>query len=353
MYSVRGLFGLPALAALPLLAAQPALRIGGVEVSQAQLKIATSAVQIAQGAELDANRAVRRAVDQLVVREVLAAAAREAKIAVDPGRVQAALAKQREQNGPEKFAKMLAETGLTEAELAWLETQRQLVQGFIEARFAPGVTVSEPEARAYFEGHPQQFARPERVKARVIVAELPPKADDANVGAAKVRIDAAYSRLQAGEDFGKVARDVSDHASRSTNGEVGWISRGMMPPEAEGPLLGLDPGTFSPPVKTQFGYFIFKVDEKMAASMDSFDTVRERLTKYLRDMKIGQEVQRFAASRSSAVQVEVLDPAIKAALAADRAGGTPPGPAPAPSGGAAGQGAPPPGVKPTDGPVPH
>ncbi|MBI4914373.1 MAG: peptidyl-prolyl cis-trans isomerase [Acidobacteria bacterium] len=320
MRSSRVLVVLSVLAALPALAAQPVLRIGGVEISAGQFKVATSAIQMARGASLDQNSVVRLAVDQLVVREVLVVAAHDAKLAADQPKVQAALDKQRAQDGPERFAKMLADSGLTEAELSQLESKRQLIQAFIDLKIAPSVTVSDQEVRAYYDGHPQQFTRPERFKLRMIVAEIPPSADQAKVNAAKARIDAAYQRVVVGEDFAAVAAAASDHASKSKGGEVGWVPRGGLPPELEKSFADLKPGASSPPLKTPFGYFIFKVDEKAPASTESFEAVQARLTKHLKDQKVNEAVQRYAAARSSTVKVEVLDPAIQAALAASGAG---------------------------------
>jgi len=311
---------LSALADLPVRAAEPVLRIGGVEISAGQFKVATSAIQMARGAGLDHNSVVRQAVDQLVVREVLVVAAHDAKLAVDQPKVQAALDKQRAQDGPERFAKMLADTGLTEAELAQLEGKRQLIQAFIDAKIAPSVTVSDQEVRAYYDGHPQQFTRPERFKLRMIVAEVPPNADEAKVNAAKARIDAAHKRVVVGEDFAAVAADASDHASKSKGGEVGWVPKGGLPPEMEASFVDLKPGAVSAPLKTPFGFFIFKVDEKAPASTESFEAVQERLGKHLRDQKVNEAVQRYAAARSSSMKVEVLDPAIQTALAASGAG---------------------------------
>lgn len=347
----RFLVVLSVLAALPVLAAQPVLRIGGVEISAGQFKVATSAIQMARGSSLDHNSVVRLAVDQLVVREVLVVAAHDAKLAADPAKVQAALEKQRAQDGPERFAKMLADTGLTEAELSQLESKRQLIQAFIDAKIAPSVTVSDQDVRAYYDGHPQQFTRPERFKLRMIVAEIPPNADEAKVNAAKARIDAAHQRVVVGEDFAAVAAEVSDHASKSKGGEVGWVPKGGLPPELESSFADLKPGAAAPPLKTPFGYFIFKVDEKAPASTESFEAVQVRLGKYLKDQKVNEAVQRYAAARSSSMKVEVLDPAIQAALAASGAGQPTPGPGAQPGGATATAPPAPVGASPTNGPA--
>jgi len=346
----RFLVVLSALATLPAHAAQPVLRIGGVEISAGQFKVATSAIQMARGANLEQSQVVRQAVDQLVVREVLVVAAQDAKIVLDPAKVQAALDKQRAQDGPERFAKMLADSGLAEAELAQLESKRQLIQAFIDAKIAPSVTVSDQEVKAYYDGHPQQFIRPERFKLRMIVAEIPPNADEAKVNAAKARINAAHQRVVVGEDFAMVAADVSDHASRSRGGEVGWVPKGGLPPELESSFADLKPGAASAPLKTPFGYFIFKVDEKAPASTESFEAVQARLGKHLRDQRVNEAVQRYAAARSSSMKVEVLDPAIQAALAASGAGKPAPGTGTQPGAPAAAPSQAPAGASPTNGP---
>lgn len=65
-------------------------------------------------------------------------------------------------------------------------------------------------------------------------------------------------RVRRGEDFAKVAQEVSQDGSRRRGGDLGWFGRGVMVREFEQAAFALQKGQISEPVKTQFGYHIIK-----------------------------------------------------------------------------------------------
>lgn len=75
--------------------------------------------------------------------------------------------------------------------------------------------------------------------------------------------DQVITRLNNGEDFAAVAREVSTDASTAgTGGDLGWFPRGVMVDAFEEAAFSLDVGQVSEPVQTQFGWHIIKVLEK-------------------------------------------------------------------------------------------
>ncbi len=73
----------------------------------------------------------------------------------------------------------------------------------------------------------------------------------------------ALKRLEAGEDFAKVAADVSqDPGTAKNGGDLGWFPRGVMVPEFDQVAFSQPLKKFSSPVQTQFGYHVIQVLEK-------------------------------------------------------------------------------------------
>jgi peptidyl-prolyl cis-trans isomerase C len=69
---------------------------------------------------------------------------------------------------------------------------------------------------------------------------------------------AAVQRLQKGEKFANVAREISLCPSGKRGGDLGTFGRGKMVKEFEQAAFALQKGQVSPIVKTKFGYHIIR-----------------------------------------------------------------------------------------------
>jgi peptidyl-prolyl cis-trans isomerase C len=112
---------------------------------------------------------------------------------------------------------------------------------------------------------PEQEAR-----ARHILVE---KEDEAN---------AIVARLKAGEDFAKIAADVSkDPGSGKEGGDLGYFTKDRMVPEFAEAAFKLKPGEISAPVKSQFGWHIIKLEDLRTKPLPSFADVKDQIAQYV------------------------------------------------------------------------
>jgi peptidyl-prolyl cis-trans isomerase C len=92
----------------------------------------------------------------------------------------------------------------------------------------------------------------------------------------------AYERVKGGEEFAKVASELStDPGSKAEGGDLGFFSKDrMVEPFAE-TAFKLEPGQVSEPLKTQFGWHVIKVEEKRTKPVPTFEETKDQIDAYL------------------------------------------------------------------------
>jgi len=109
------------------------------------------------------------------------------------------------------------------------------------------------------------------------------KGEEAQNKKAKVTIDSIYQRVLAGDDFGTLAKNLSqDKGSSVKNGELPWFGTGRMVPEFETAAFALkNVGDVSQPVQSAYGWHIIKLmDKKGLAAFDELKADLERKVKH-------------------------------------------------------------------------
>src|SRR5436309_11234242 len=143
--------------------------------------------------------------------------------------------------------------------------------------------VSEAEVEKYYTEHAREFETPQQVHAAHVLVPVPQTGGSEAEDRARAKIVDVIRRAKAGEDFARLAAQVSeDPGSKSKGGDLGWSTKGEMVPAFETAVFALGPGQISPePVRTPFGFHAIKVLETRAASKkplkDVAASIRDRL----------------------------------------------------------------------------
>jgi len=92
----------------------------------------------------------------------------------------------------------------------------------------------------------------------------------------------ALARVKGGEDFAKVAGELSkDPGSKAEGGDLGFFTKErMVAPFAEA-AFKLKPGQVSDPVQSQFGWHVIRVEETRTKPVPAFEEMREQIDTYL------------------------------------------------------------------------
>lgn len=132
------------------------------------------------------------------------------------------------------------------------------------------VTVTDDEAKKYYDEHKNEFEQPATVSAKHILVDNEELCSEVK------------NKIASGElSFEEAAKQYSTCPSKEQGGNLGVFGRGMMVPEFEEAAFALDLEKVSEPVKTQFGYHLIKVEAKNEPKTSSFEDVKAQIVNKL------------------------------------------------------------------------
>src|SRR4029079_7238381 len=144
-----------------------------------------------------------------------------------------------------KFADALAQENMTMDDLR-KRLERQMILDQVQRQeVGSKLNITEEEARQFYASHPGDFTEPASISLREILVQVP--AGDAGVNVAKddeaqKKIADARARALKGEDFAKVAAEVSDSASKANGGLTGPFNLDDLSPQLQGMIDKMKPG---------------------------------------------------------------------------------------------------------------
>ena len=127
----------------------------------------------------------------------------------------------------------------------------------------------------------KQMGQEQEVHARHILIRAA-AGDEKASKEAEGKIKAIAARLKKGEDFAKLATELSEDPSGKANGgDLGYFTKEQMVPEFSDTAFKLDKGQVSEPVKTQFGWHVIKVEDKRMKALPKFEEVKPQIEQYV------------------------------------------------------------------------
>jgi parvulin-like peptidyl-prolyl isomerase len=132
---------------------------------------------------------------------------------------------------------------------------------------------NDAEIAAYYAAHRADFARPERVRLRQILAED------------RATAEKALRQLAAGADFAEVANRLSRDGGAASGGDQGELSRQDLPPAFADIIFSLKPGEISRLVPADYGFHIFQVVSRSPAEVVPLAAARNEIAGRLREQR--------------------------------------------------------------------
>jgi len=213
------------------------------------------------------------------------------------------LEKMRKDNNLEddqKFFSALKQEGMTVEDLRKNIEKSFMVNQVQRDEVGSKLSITEEEARQFYLAHREEFAEPASVTLREILIEVPTTTKGgqavmsvASDDEASQKAAAARARILAGEDFGKVAAEVSASPSKANGGLIGPINLSEVSPNLQQMIEKMKPGEVTAPIRAARGFQILKLETLKPAAIQPFESVRDLVADRVHDARQQAEVRKF------------------------------------------------------------
>jgi parvulin-like peptidyl-prolyl isomerase len=190
---------------------------------------------------------------------------------------------------------LLKSAGMTEDDLKQKIHEKVLIGKVLQSEAFKNVDPTEQEIDDIYLKNKASFVIPEKVRASRVLILVDDKTSPADKAAKKKEIDKAHDRVTHGEDFSKVATEVSqDRYSAPRGGDINFFQRGENEPGFDEVAFSLKQNEVSPVFLTPLGYQFLKITAIQPAGPVPIADARAFIASKLREMKMEQQEQAYA-----------------------------------------------------------
>lgn len=192
-------------------------------------------------------------------------------------------------------------------------------------------SVSEADAKKYYNENIKQFKYPEKVRASHILISVNPQeieeiitSDKENAGISKEeikkKVDAEVATKKAKAEkllsevkqdptqFSKLAKENSDDTTTAVKGgDLGFFAAQEMVPEFSNVAFAMKPNTISNLVKSAYGYHIIMVTDRMAAGQQPFEKVKNDIKGFMENQKQLESIDKLVESLKKNATIEYVN----------------------------------------------
>lgn len=240
--------------------------VAASEVSQRYERLRDEARR--KGGPVDAEALRKEALESLIEERVIVTYARENSSRVDEpelDRVVANVAAQNKLNLEELRERLKAE-GMDYRRFRENLRDQIMTERVREREVLGRIRVTDGEIEKYLDEKRQQVAASGMLNLAQILVSVPEKASEAVVAERRARAEAALARVKAGEDFVKVAREISEDGNKERGGEIGLRAADRLPDLFVNALRELKGGEVLPTlVRSGAGFHVLKVLQRPGA----------------------------------------------------------------------------------------
>jgi peptidyl-prolyl cis-trans isomerase SurA len=236
----------------------------------------------------------RQVLDRMVDEQLLMQEANELKVSVSSEEVDKSIDQIKKDYGltDEQLRDELRKQGMSMAAYRQNTKREILKYRIINIAVGSKVSVSDADVQSYYERHMQEENI--QVRASHIFLSIPENADAAAAQEREKQAKSLLQRAQAGEDFGKLAREYSeDAATRAEGGDLGWFGKDILPKPIEELVFAMKEGEVRGPVRADRGFHVIKLAGRRAQAPKPLAEVRDQIRGQLRQREMERQTKTY------------------------------------------------------------
>ena len=278
------------------------------EVEDRATPLLADIASIANPSERDARiNAIRREVlERLIDDQLLAQQATELKLTASNDEIDRAIEQIKRDYGlsDTQLKDELRKQGLSMAAYR-INTKREILKyRVLNIAVGSKINVGDSEVQSYYDRHMKSANL--QVRASQIFIAIPENADNATVVEREKLAKSLLDRAQKGEDFAKLAREYSEDAgTRAEGGDLGFISRDILPKPMEELVFSMNVGDVRGPVRADRGFHVIKVVDKHAKESKPFAEVQDDIRIRLRQREMERQSKIYLSDLRKKVLVDI------------------------------------------------
>jgi peptidyl-prolyl cis-trans isomerase SurA len=204
----------------------------------------------------------------------------------------------------QQFEAALKQEGMTIADLRRNLERQMVIQYVRQNQILARIAVADEEAREYYKAHLSEFTTPPSISLREIF--IPISGDGTPTAAAeqtaREKAESIRARVAAGENFEKLAADLSEAPSRANGGLIGPFTTTELSADLRKVLEGMKDGELTGVLRAGSGFQILKVEALIPAQTKSFEAARDEISNRVFTEKQRVEFEKYIDTlRSEAI----------------------------------------------------
>ena len=191
------------------------------------------------------------------------------------------------------YKKKLEDIGINDNYLRQ-EQEQSLIMKKYKDNFEKTIKITDEEMKKYYDEHKKDYYKDEVKVSHILISTVDSngkEVSEAKKKEAKKKAEEVLKKAKSGEEFSQLAKEYSDDKeSSSQGGDLGYIQKGQMSKSFEDAAFSLKPGEISDIVKTEDGYNIIKVYDKINKQL-TFDEVKDEIKSTLIENKYMESIK--------------------------------------------------------------